>query len=196
MDEIGILLYLFLGLKFLFIWYQYLFLKTQSCQVVFALVMQCQGIGLRPGQTLATFQRNVLQHCCMMLRHVLNGVAKCTQQTQHVDVYVPQAPVAQQVDVARMPLCINFAWSWPFSSPEAASLSVSTKNNDLWQQRVQLHATFKMLHEKFDRFQIWSNIIQHVVRNGVAKRMQHVVSNNVARRCVDLKCWECLDWPL
>ena len=36
---------------------------------------------LRPGQTLATFQRNILQYCCMMLRHVLNGLAK---RTQHI----------------------------------------------------------------------------------------------------------------
>ena len=34
-----------------------------------------------PGQTLATFQRNILQHCCMMLRHVLNGLVK---RTQHI----------------------------------------------------------------------------------------------------------------
>ena len=38
---------------------------------------------LRPGQTLVTFQRNILQHCCMMLRHVLNGVAKRTQHFHH-----------------------------------------------------------------------------------------------------------------
>ena len=37
---------------------------------------------LRPGQTLATFQRNILQHCCVMLRHELNGVAKRTQHFQ------------------------------------------------------------------------------------------------------------------
>ena len=34
---------------------------------------------LRPGQTLATFQRNILQHCCMMLLQLLNGLAKRTQ---------------------------------------------------------------------------------------------------------------------
>ena len=31
---------------------------------------------LRPGQTIATFQRNILQHCCMMLRQVMIGLAK------------------------------------------------------------------------------------------------------------------------
>ena len=29
-----------------------------------------------------TFQRNILQHCCMILRHVLNGLAKRTQHFQ------------------------------------------------------------------------------------------------------------------
>ena len=55
-------------------------------------------------------------------------------------------------------------------------------------KRVQHRATSKMLHEKFDRFQIWSNIIQHVAtyRNRVAKRTQHVVPNNVARCCVEM----------
>ena len=41
---------------------------------------------LRPGQTLATFQRNILQYCCMMLRHVLNGLAK---RTQHIAIGWP-----------------------------------------------------------------------------------------------------------
>ena len=36
-------------------------------------------LSLRPSQTLATFQRNILQHCCMMLQHVLNEVVKRTQ---------------------------------------------------------------------------------------------------------------------
>ena len=45
-----------------------------------------------------------------------------------------------------------------------------------------------MLYQKFDRFQIWSNVIQHVAtyRNWVAKRVKHVVPNNVARCCVEM----------
>ena len=35
---------------------------------------------IRPGQTLATFQRNTLQHFYMMLQQVLNGLAKRTQR--------------------------------------------------------------------------------------------------------------------
>ena len=53
-------------------------------------------------------------------------------------------------------------------------------------KRVQHHATSKMLHEEFDRFDNWSNIIQRVAthHNRVAKRMQHVVPNHVARCCI------------
>ena len=42
--------------------------------------------------------------------------------------------------------------------------------------------------DQFERFQIWSNVIQHVAtyRNRVVKRMQHVVPNNVARCCVEM----------
>ena len=54
-------------------------------------------------------------------------------------------------------------------------------------KRVHHHATSKMLHEKFDCFQIWSNNIQHVAthRNRVARRMQHV-PKNVARCCGEM----------
>ena len=42
--------------------------------------------------TVATFQRNILRHCCMMLRQLLTGLAKRTQHSsQHVAVYEPQA---------------------------------------------------------------------------------------------------------
>ena len=40
---------------------------------------------LSPGQTIATFQRNISQHCCIMLRHVAEGLAKRTQH--HATVY-------------------------------------------------------------------------------------------------------------
>ena len=55
-------------------------------------------------------------------------------------------------------------------------------------KQVQHHTTCKMLSEKFDRYEIWSNSIQHVAtyRNRVAKRMQHVVPNNVARCCAEM----------
>ena len=51
---------------------------------------------LRPGQTLATFQRNILQHCCMMLRHVLNGLAKRSQHFQrNMSMFMCPRPLAR-----------------------------------------------------------------------------------------------------
>ena len=43
------------------------------------LVREIDFADLRLGQMLATFQRNILQHCCMMLRQVLDALAKRTQ---------------------------------------------------------------------------------------------------------------------
>ena len=40
---------------------------------------------LSPGQTIATFQRNISQHCWIILRHVAEGLAKPTQH--HAKVY-------------------------------------------------------------------------------------------------------------
>ena len=64
------------------------FVETQArlfSRLMHALRAYCHRVLtlLRPGQTLATFQRNILKHCCMMLRHVLNGVAKRTQHFHH-----------------------------------------------------------------------------------------------------------------
>ena len=43
-------------------------------------------------QHLATLLHDVaMQHCCMMLRQLLNGLAKRTQHSSHVAVYEPQA---------------------------------------------------------------------------------------------------------
>ena len=101
-----------------------------------------------------------------MLRQLLNGLAKRTKHSsQHVAVYEPQAIA---------------------SGPSAHALAQQCCMNVA--KRVQHHAISKVLHEKFDHFQIGSNIIQHVAthRNRVAKRTQHVVSNNVARCCVEM----------
>ena len=53
--------------------------QYQGCMLYTSVILA----PLRPGQTLATFQSNILQHCCMMLRHVLNGPAKRTQHFHH-----------------------------------------------------------------------------------------------------------------
>lgn len=45
-----------------------------------------------------------LKTYCVMLRHVLKraGQTPAKFSTQHVDVYDPQTPTTQQVDLARM----------------------------------------------------------------------------------------------
>ena len=80
-----------------------------------------------------------------LLTILLHDVATCvkwagqthaafsTFLTQHVAVYVPQAPGTQQVDLVRMVCC-------------SSCVNVA--------KPVQHHTTSKMLHEKLDRFQI------------------------------------------
>ena len=103
----------------------------------------------------------------MMLRHVERpGQTHATFSTQHVDVNVPtlSATSGPSTHALVQQCCVNVA------------------------KQIQHHTTCKMLYEKFHRYEIWSNIIQHVstYRNRVAKRMQHVVPNNVARCCAEM----------
>ena len=106
----------------------------------------------------------------MMLRHVLNGLAKRTQHFQ------PNM---------WMFLCAPGPWH-ATSGPRAHALVQQCCVNVA--KRAQHDSKSRMLHEKFDRFQIGSNIIQHVATYciRVAKRMQHVVRNNVVRCCVEM----------
>ena len=59
---------------------------------------------LSPGQTIATFQCNISQHCCIMLRHVAEGLAKRTQHHATVytivsaNIYGPWSPVVPVVN--------------------------------------------------------------------------------------------------
>ena len=82
----------------------------------------------------------------------------------------------------------DFEW-YRASGPSAHALAQQCCVNVA--KRVQHHATSKMLHEKFDHFQIWSNIIQHVATHRNISQQggqltQHVVPNNVARCCVEM----------
>ena len=87
--------------------------------------------------------RNIsTQHLATLLHDVATCVERAglthatfsTFSTQYVDVYVPQAPGAQQ------------------SGPSAHALVQQRCVNVA--KRVQNHAIFKMLHQKFDRFQL------------------------------------------
>ena len=55
-------------------------------------------------------------------------------------------------------------------------------------KRVQHHATFKILHEKFDRFQIWSNMLQNIARGcpNVRNTLCRTMLQDVARCCVEM----------
>ena len=135
---------------------------------------------LRPGQTLATFQRNILQHCCMTLR---TGWPNARNIHHNMLLFTSPRPLA----LGCRPKISMEVFEWYRASGSSAHALAQQSCVNV-AKRVQHHATSKMLHEKFDRFQIWSNIIQHVAtyRNRVAKRTQHVVPNNVARCCVEM----------
>ena len=179
--------------------------KQHFCTCIFQFwyISQLLSSFWRPDQTLATFQRNILQHCCMMLRQLLNGLAKRTQHSSRhlfTSFFVKQ-PLRNTVFIL-FPFMLQFIttcrclWApglWRTrtlrvaiaSGPSAHALAQQCCVNVA--KRLQHHATSKMLHEKFDRFQIWSNMLQHIAtyRNRVAKRTQHV-PNNVARCCVEM----------
>ena len=121
---------------------------------------------LRPGQTLATCQHNTLQHCCMMLRHVLHGVAKFIIFN-----------ATYQCSCAPGPWCAR-------SGPNAHALRQQCVNVA---KRVQHHATSKMLHATFDRFQMWSNMLQHIATGwpNVCNMLYPTMLQDVALKCCE-----------
>ena len=141
---------------------------------------------LRPGQTLATFQHNILQHCCMMLRQLLNGLAKRTQHSsQHVAVYEP-TPLALG---CRPKISMeDFEWNRA-SGPSAHALAQQCSWTWPIEYNIMQHpkcCTKNLTVFKFDPTS--SNMLQHIAtyRNRVAKVTQHVVPNNVARCCAEM----------
>ena len=129
---------------------------------------------------IATFQRNISQHCwlsiykpqpnnhnilrqhiatllctafCMFLATLLRCVATCW---------------VLQIELVCMPWRNIVAQTWP------------NKSN------IMQHP--QMLHGKFDHFQTWTNNTQHVATrpNRVAKHAQHVAPNSVAICCVEM----------
>ena len=64
-------------------------------------------------------------------------------------------------------------------------------------KRVQHHATSKMLYEKFDRFQIWSNIIQHVATYcNISQHGGQTYATCCAQHCCKLLRWKVASvWP-
>ena len=64
-------------------------------------------------------------------------------------------------------------------------------------KRVQHHATSKMLHEKFDRFQIWSNIIQHdATHRNISQQGGQTYATCCAQQCCKMLRWNVASvWP-
>ena len=64
-------------------------------------------------------------------------------------------------------------------------------------KREQHHVTSKMLHEKFDRFQIWSNIIQHVAKDrNKSQQGGETYATCCAQQCCKMLRWNVASvWP-
>ena len=98
------------------------------------------------------------------------------------------------VHISNQSECKQLAWHriaqfFPLAEFWLVSLNFSSSRRmQGWSNEYNIMQQAKCCTKIFDRFQIWSNIIQHVAtyRNRVAKRMQHAVPNNVARCCVEM----------
>jgi len=88
----------------------------------------------------------------------------------------------------------NFEW-YRASGPSAHALVQQCCVNVA--KRVQHHATSKMLHEKFDRFQIWSNIIQHVAtHHNISQQGGQTYATCCAQQCCKMLRWNVASvWP-
>ena len=130
----------------------------------------------RPGQTFATFQRNILQHCCMMLPQVLNEPARRTQHFQR-NMW--------------MLMC-----SWQATSGPSAHALVQLCCVNVAKQ-TDHRTTSKMLHEKIDRFQIWSNITKQVATyHNISQQGGQTYATCCARHCCKTLRWNVASvWP-
>ena len=137
-----------------------------------------------PGQTIATSQRNISQHCwpsicklrpndrniSMQQMATLLGATCCTSLATLLQRVSTGCEL--KIELVRMPSRNIIGWTWP---------------NDY---NIMQHP--QMLHEKFDLFFKFEpttfNMSQHFAtrRNGVAKRTQPVASNNVAICSVEM----------
>ena len=129
---------------------------------------------LSPGQTIATSQRNISQHCwpsICKLRPNDRNIRTKQIATLLSATYYTRLAVATccelKIELVWMLTRNIIARSWP---------------NDY---NIMQHP--QMLHGKFYHFQIWANNTQHVAtsRNRMAKGTQHVAPNNVAICCVE-----------
>ena len=93
-------------------------------------------------------------------------------------------------------LCAPGPWratSWPSAHALLQQCCVNVA------KRVQHHATSKKLREKFDRFQIWSNIIQHVATyRNISQQGGQMYATCCAQQCCKMLQWNvaCVWWGL
>ena len=144
-----------------------------------------------PGQTIATCQRNISQHCraqhvacvwppcCDVLRHVgccwlkYDQLQTWANNTQHVATCRNRvAKRTQHVALNNVAIC-------------CAECCYRLAGAFTWANNTQHVATHR---NKFRMLTGWANNPQQVAacRNRVAKRTQHVASTNIATCCVGM----------
>ena len=138
-------------------------------------------VPFKAGQTLATFQRNILQHCCMMLRHVLNGVVKRTQHFHHfqrnMSMFMYPRPLARK--------------KWTNHARLSATMLRERGQTRTTSCNIQNVAQKKLTFFKFDPTS--SNMLQHIATGwpNVCNMLCPTMLQDVA-----LKCCERLAKPL
>ena len=139
-------------------------------------------ITLNSGQTIATSQRNISQHCRQSVCKLRpNDPNISTQQIATLSgaTYCPRLATLLQ----RVETCCEF-------KIELVRMLRRNIVARTWQNDYNIVQHPQMLHEKFDHFQTkrptTPNTSHYVAtrRNGVAKRTQYVAPNNAAICCV------------
>ena len=114
---------------------------------------RCWRHFLRPGQTLATFQRNIVQHCCLMMRHLLNGLAKRTQHFKQFrsNMWMLMCPGLWHTTNGPSAHALVQQWTWPNDYNSTQHKKCCTKNltvfkvdpasSDMSQRGAQTYAT-------------------------------------------------------
>lgn len=116
----------------------------------------------------ATFQHNILLHCCLMLQHVLHGLVKRTQHFHHFqhNIWLSMCP---------RPLARN-KWTW-------CTCSSPTMLRECHAKQVQHHTTSKCCMPNLTIFEFdptCCNMSQH--------------GDQTYAKCYDQQCCKMLHW--
>ena len=127
-------------------------------------------------------------HCVISVRPIKAWSNACNISTQHLTLLHDVATCVERAGETHAPFstqqCVAGPW-YATSGPSTDALVQQCRVNVA--KQVQHRTTSKMLYEKFDRYEIWSNSIQHFARycNRVTN-VCNVVPNNVARCCAEM----------